>query len=258
MAQADFSESSYAFLATHEIMNGAFGVVTSSPEFPTLRQEGSTAGGYDVRIPLNPVPLFLQFKVPDVIRKNTHLRPPEFPIPYYRFYLRTKRPNQHALLLGLESKNDLVFYTSPRFHEATSLDNYYRSNGIIQNSLFIRPSDIGKMDDKRHHISYCRFPVAWCHSQPKEIKKRFSTQRTLDEIKKKVIHAPISNADSFLQELSYRVTDAINKQLHQQKDGFTTYEQNGISVKYVSTIPLLTWIIGRRVILPGEPIPSSP
>jgi signal transduction histidine kinase/ActR/RegA family two-component response regulator len=26
----------------------------------------------------------------------------------------------------------------------------------------------------------------------------------------------------------------------------------------VSTIPLLTWIIGRRVILPGEPIPSSP
>ena len=128
MITADFSESSFAFAITHEMANGKLGNVVGRPEIPTLRQEGSSGGGYDVKIPVHHIPLFFQFKVPQVVTRTSYKKPIGYGLPYYRIHLRTHRPNQHQMLLDLESTNiGCVYYSTPLFHQDQCLDGYYGS-----------------------------------------------------------------------------------------------------------------------------------
>lgn len=209
--KTEFTESSYAFAVTSELANGALGVATAAPVIPSLQAEGSSGGGYDVKIPLNPVPLFLQFKVPTVLKRSSHLRPISFPIPYYRIHLRTNSPNQHKLLLDLEGSGNFVFYASPRFHEAAELDRLYLGRKIALNSIYLRPGDIGRLDTKKHHIAYCDQPHAWVHSEPKLIDNQFFTEETFSLLREKVSEAPIQDSDSFLKKLSNDIISTVNR-----------------------------------------------
>src|SRR6266446_3142726 len=114
MQTAQFSEFSYGYTITDNIIHGGFPGVPAAPFFPSLISEG-TSGGFDVKIPLRPVPLFLQFKIPQVVSRASAKMPDAFSPPYFRMHLRTKRPNQHQLLLDWEAAGNLVCYATPDF-----------------------------------------------------------------------------------------------------------------------------------------------
>jgi hypothetical protein len=89
-------------------------------------------------------------------------------------YLRsTKYSQQHPMLLDLESSGSMVFYVAPIFHTIEKLNEFYLNSSVIQNSIFIRPSDIGPMSEEaKHHVSYkATGPVYLC-SKPRKIMER--------------------------------------------------------------------------------------
>lgn len=227
MGRSEFSESTYAFAVTRELVGGVLGVPVAAPSIPSLQAEGASGGGYDVKIPLNPVPLFLQFKVPDVLKRSSYLRPPGFPIPYYRIHLRTSAPNQHKLLLELEAQGNVVFYTAPRFHQACELDNHFSNETVALNSIYIRPDDVGFLDSGKHHIAYCGQPWVWVHSEPQRIERRHSTDQTFEQLRKRVAEAKYQEPKSFLEELSRKLVDTINQLLVDTKEEQYDYATSG-------------------------------
>src|SRR5687767_8064459 len=102
MAGCGFSEFSFGFSLTYCLCRALRSSMGSAPVFPSLIQEGRTGGGYDVRLPMIPFPMFLQFKIPYVLTRSSSLKPRTYPVPYYRIPLRTQYPNQHQLLLDLQ------------------------------------------------------------------------------------------------------------------------------------------------------------
>lgn len=183
MANTEYSEFSYGYALTDSLMRTILPGSSRAPIFPSLLAEGSAGGGYDVKIPTYPVPLFLQFKIPRVITRRSRLLPPRYSCPYYRFPLRTRAPDQHALLLDLEKKFPLVFYATPLFHTVIELDSHYARKEVHVHSIFVRPSSIGVLDDRPHQVAYStRDPVCWCFSEPKAIEGRYKGKEFLVDV----------------------------------------------------------------------------
>jgi len=154
----EFSEFSYGFVLTAELIKRFDKRMSAAPVFPSLREEGKTGGGYDVKLP--GVPMFLQFKLSDRMKRKSaqelQTTPSPLKIEFYRMHLRPrKKSKQHSLLLELESAGNLVFYAAPGFFEAKELDLAYSNQQVINRSVFIRPTSIGPLkDDLSHHVSF--------------------------------------------------------------------------------------------------------
>src|ERR1700735_1111864 len=114
----EISEFSYGFALTNEMVG--WGPITAAPLFPSLIEEGKAGGGYDVKLDMPGIPLYLQFKRADCLTtrnakeiKNNGLR---ISLPFYRFKItESKKSDQHELLLALDDGSCLVFYVAPRF-----------------------------------------------------------------------------------------------------------------------------------------------
>lgn len=172
MRTPEFSEFSFGYALTDSLISALRVPLGRAPVFPSLIAEGSVGGGYDIELPSVPFPLFIQFKIPQVLNRSSAFRPTGYSTPYYRMPLRTQSPNQHQLLLNLESSREdaVVAYATPLFHELRSLDRWFVDKTVHQHSAFILPSTIGPLDDKHHTVSYR--PGArtyWLRSEPKPI-----------------------------------------------------------------------------------------
>src|SRR5215203_581226 len=133
METANFSEFSYGFSLTHELIVSAPGGVTAAPVFPSLVEEAHV--GFDLMIKLRPrttarrhgirkgrrfIPLYLQFKLCERPKRR-----PNGPLAkvlaklFLRFPLRCEPtslgPSQHDLLLRLISAKRHVYYAAPHF-----------------------------------------------------------------------------------------------------------------------------------------------
>jgi hypothetical protein len=64
---SEFTEFSYGFAITHELVLQNSGSVFAAPEFPSLIREGQVGGGYDVRLDFGNW-LFLQFKLSEYMQ----------------------------------------------------------------------------------------------------------------------------------------------------------------------------------------------
>src|SRR5205809_7131835 len=170
MAACEFSEFSYGFALTHSFVGSFSSALGRAPIFPSLIQEGSSGGGYDVKLPLVPFAIFLQFKIPSVLTRSSSLKPTAYSIPYYRFPFRTKKPNQHQLLLDLAATQPLVSYVAPLFHQLSDLDRFFSLGSVHRHSTFVSPSQIGPLDAMSHQLSYRPGEtVFWLRSNPKAI-----------------------------------------------------------------------------------------
>lgn len=69
MASAEFSEFSYGFAYTREVIEECWGVPTSAPAFPSLYDEGK-GKGFDVAIGLYGWIYFAQFKRSDFLARS--------------------------------------------------------------------------------------------------------------------------------------------------------------------------------------------
>jgi len=59
-----FSEFTFGYALTDNLVNRVLSGVRGVPLFPSLNEEGQADVGYDVKIPRFSRPLFLQFKLP--------------------------------------------------------------------------------------------------------------------------------------------------------------------------------------------------
>ncbi len=121
------SEFSFGYALTEELTSGVHGGVTGAPVFPTQNQEG-VVGGYDVEIPFEGVPIFLQFKLSDYLFRRSAKEWNDFGGSYYRMHLRpTRFSDQQQLLIDWEALGNETFYVAPEFHEQDELNEFYLS-----------------------------------------------------------------------------------------------------------------------------------
>jgi hypothetical protein len=167
----EISEFSYGFALTNEIVGWA--PLGAAPVFPSLIEEGRVGGGYDVKLDMPAIPLYLQFKRADcmVTRRAREVSVHQLPIsvPFYRFKItEAGKSDQHELLLALDDGSSLVYYAAPRFHELAEINEAWAHSLVADRSIFVAPSMIGALDDASHHIAYDDVD-AWVCSEPRAV-----------------------------------------------------------------------------------------
>jgi hypothetical protein len=210
----DISEFSYGFAITKELVDWYGKSLTAAPLFPSLIQEGKI--GYDVKLNTFGFPIFLQFKTSDYMKNSNAtevykqvLRPP-----FHRMYLRSRRySNQHNLLLQLENQGNLVYYVAPSFYTQYSFNNYYVNNQVAINSVFIKPTSIGVInDDDNHFISWKPSnKIAWRFSTPIQIQQSIDFANFTNEViskSREMINAEM-NLRNNLRQLAQRINNII-------------------------------------------------
>lgn len=153
------SEFSYGYALTENLGDWVGSPLVAAPVFPSLIEEGKADGGYDLKLQFGSVPLFLQFKLSDIMKGRRAVECRDYGLfspPFYRMNLHPlKRSKQHSLLLDLEQKGNLVYYAAPAFHEIEQINRFYIDREIVARSIYIRPSAIGPLpDDKPHHVAF--------------------------------------------------------------------------------------------------------
>ena len=139
----EISEFSYGFALTNEMVGWA--PIATAPIFPSLIEEGKAGGGYDVKLDLPGVPLYLQFKRADCMKTRKAREISVYGLnmwpPFYRFKItKSGKSDQHELLLALDDGSCLVFYVAPRFHEIAEINDAWVNNSVATNSIFVAPS----------------------------------------------------------------------------------------------------------------------
>jgi hypothetical protein len=189
MTLCEFSEFSFGYALTDSLVEAFRHNLGVAPVFANQVAEGKPGGGYDMKLPLNPIPLFFQFKIPSVLIRVTKHMPKGYGTPYYRMALRTRKPNQHQLLLDLEKTQPLVYYATPMFDRIVDLDLGFMKKSIQANCAFIKPSKIGALDSGPHHVSYKKGFPNWVHSEPKEIEGSHDFDSLLADVRTAAVKA---------------------------------------------------------------------
>ena len=167
----EISEFSYGFALTNELVGWA--PLSAAPVFPSLIEEGKAGGGYDVKLELPAVALYLQFKRSDrMTRRSAKERKAigsALHVPYHRFHVtEARKSNQHDMLLELDDGASLVFYAAPRFHTLDEINWAWAHNAVSAQSIFIAPSAIGALDNGSHSVAF-DFQDTFLCSEPKQI-----------------------------------------------------------------------------------------
>jgi hypothetical protein len=148
MDRCQFSEFSYGYCLTEDLVVGLGTPLTAAPVFPSLIEEGQPGVGYDVRLDRPGTPLFLQFKlVHQMVRGNANeAKRGDFQPPFYRMHLRPGLiSDQHQSLLSLEQAGNEVLYAAPSFHTTIDLNAAYTQRQVWARSFKILPSSIGPL-----------------------------------------------------------------------------------------------------------------
>jgi hypothetical protein len=183
----EISEFSYGFALTNEIVGWA--PLSAAPVFPSLIEEGRAGGGYDVKLDVRGIPLYLQFKRADCMTRRSawEIRDYSAPLslPFYRFKItETGKSDQHQLLLELDDGENIVFYAAPRFHELVEIDAAWNANEVASRSIFVAPNMIGLLDEDSHHVAYDAQGTFLC-SEPKAI-EGLTSRELVDKLRSRL------------------------------------------------------------------------
>jgi len=183
--QPDFSETTYSFSFLLNLNNTPFGHFNAVPILPSTYKEGKRGGGYDAAIIYQGYPILFQFKIPQVMLRNSRKNLVSFRTPYYRMYLNsTKRYLQHRMLLRHQKSGYLVFYTCPWFHEFYELSNFYLNDQVWIESLFMEPRDLGRLNYNEEHFVVFERPGLYVivRSEPRKITGPFNVELFMGKI----------------------------------------------------------------------------
>ena len=162
------------------------------------------------------VPLFLQFKLCDQMKRRTckEAREAGFNVPCYRMHLRSARSSpQHEMLLDLEQTGEDVYYSAPMFHQPEELNDAFLKGSVRAQSIWVRPSDIGPLpDDRDHHVSFepgMRW-MLFSEPVPIEDKRDFEDVETrlMDRLRE---HGTIGLSEERLEGLADVIADIADK-----------------------------------------------
>jgi hypothetical protein len=152
-----FSEFSYGFAVTREFVAAEGENIRIAPVFPSLLAEAGL--GWDVLLERSGMPMFLQFKLSDCMKgpRAMEAKRGDFAPPFFRFHLRCgKDMNQHSLLVELNNRGENVRYIAPAFYLSDDLNEAYRTNTVVDQSIQIAPNQIGNLPVGRHHVTFSR------------------------------------------------------------------------------------------------------
>ncbi|RVH60086.1 hypothetical protein CN213_06160 [Sinorhizobium meliloti] len=118
--------------------------------------------GYDVRIDFPAVPLFLQYKLPELMTRASAFEIanslcPGLTLEFFRIALmRRDVSDQHRHLIDWETRYPgQVFYAAPCLRDCPAFNNAYNAASVASRSVLFSPAQIGPLpDDKVHTIAY--------------------------------------------------------------------------------------------------------
>ena len=174
-----FTEFSYGYAFTENLIRWSSRGPTAAPVFPNLVQEAQF--GYDVSVDLPGLPLFFQFKLPELMVRQTareiaHHGLRDIKTPFFRMPLmRRDLSDQHKNLIQLENQfPNSVFYASTAVDSLAKFNSAYARARVHLQSVLFSPNEIGLLpDDKAHSVSYSTTSGrAWRCSEPREVNAR--------------------------------------------------------------------------------------
>lgn len=167
---SEFTEFSYGFAVTYELVLENSGSVFAAPEFPSLIREGQVGGGYDVRLDFGNF-LFLQFKLSEFMRGGLSGQSNVIGLPYYRFWITPRRQSQqHRLLVDLQNTGQQIYYAAPIFHRQAVFNTEFQARTVVNRSAFFTPSEIGNLEDDESHCVVFNDTQAYFCSEPKQLR----------------------------------------------------------------------------------------
>jgi hypothetical protein len=167
-----YTEFSFGYAFTENLIRSTKTRPSGAPTFPNLVQEADL--GYDVRVECPSCPLFFQYKLPELMVRNSAAEIslfalPGICVPFFRMSLmRRDLSDQHMLLVDLEQQFPHgVYYVAPSFEDMPS----FNGAQVHVHSAYFSPRDVGYLpDDKQHTICYgTGLTRAWFCSEPQEI-----------------------------------------------------------------------------------------
>lgn len=203
----EFSEFSFGFALTRELVDTRSPGWAIAPVFPSLRAEGSAAGGYDVKLGAG-YPIFLQFKRSHYLPTARASQWAKLGRPYYRFSIYSSlRSKQHALLVKLDSLPATALYAAPEFHTQTDLDSAFQLATVQRNTAFFRASAIGVIaDTAEHHVCFAKGATSGhFFSDPRMIQRFPSGEDFVAEVVREIGKAESLTPNSFIRLFDERV-----------------------------------------------------
>jgi hypothetical protein len=192
------SEFSYGYGVTRDVEQ----LLTSAgiravPFLPSLLQEKLI--GFDVGFGERGVPLLLQFKLGQTLRRFVR-RDKSYPAPllrrpFFRFSINTAEPDgQFEALLKAQTDGAEVYYVAPRFSDWPQYVQFFESGEVLERSVMITPGQIRQallskgLPDGPHRIVYdrnsahvCSEPVEVSEARPQHIAHTIGTRVRADE-----------------------------------------------------------------------------
>lgn len=214
-----FSELSYAFALTDNLIRRIGYPTVSAPTFPSTAAEGKKGGGYDLKLSYPGAALFLQFKLSEQMSSKSALefKKGAFPqmiggvkAPVYRFYLRPlKYSRQTSLMLKLEKRHQHVYYVAPLFHTLSELNQHYADKRVDLESRFLKPSIIKKMPDKQEHfVSFRKSGKPWRFSvEPTELEGTLSNEDLVAGLRASLV--PDTSLETVITKLLVDMRESI-------------------------------------------------
>ena len=225
MDKCQFSEFSYGYCLTEDLIVWQGTPLTAAPVFPSLIEEGQPGVGYDVRFDRPGTPLFLQFKlVHQMVRgtakeaKSGHFQPP-----FYRMHLRSRHiSDQHQSLLSLEQAGNDVFYVAPGFHTTMELNTNYAQRRVWQRSFRITPTLIGPLpDDKPHHVTFQQPAGTWRFYSDESTRegRAAETEQISASLIKKIAERGQRNLRNQIADLDNALVTIVNARNKERSEG---------------------------------------
>ena len=196
--KSSFSELSYAFALTENLVNALGLPMLSAPSFPSTAAEGKKGAGHDLKLSYPGMSLFLQFKLSHCMSYGSakEFKSGKFQQlvggkkePVYRMYLHPlSKSRQTSLMLKLEKRHGLVYYVAPLFHLPDDLSKYYFKREVALQSRFLRPSVIKKMPDQlEHFVSFRDVGKSWRFSDaPEELVSVETQEQVIAQLRQRI------------------------------------------------------------------------
>jgi hypothetical protein len=136
-----YTEFSFGYAFTENLIRSAHTAPQGAPVFPNLIQEAQM--GYDVHINLPGLPLFFQYKLPELMKRSTaseisvhHI--PGLTVPFFRMPLmRRDLSRQHQRLIKLENKYPgTALYATPGMQNLREFNQAYNAGIVHGCSVF--------------------------------------------------------------------------------------------------------------------------
>ncbi|MFY0616924.1 MULTISPECIES: hypothetical protein [Roseobacteraceae] len=219
-----YTEFSFGYAFTENVVRASSTRPSGAPVFPNLVQEAQL--GYDVKIDYPGVPVFFQFKLPELMVRDTakeiaKLSLPGLSTPFFRMPLmRRDQSDQHAHLIALEKDfPGAVFYASPLLGTNGEFNSAYCSGSVHQQSALFSPRDIGPLpDNKSHSVAYTSgAALAWRCSEPKAVK--LNTYDNLDlTLSNRLAEREDTDFEGSVQEVRTKLNRYLPGSLRQAED----------------------------------------